>query len=124
MFRVLDSHRGISDLKVNRHAAIDKATDILEHRREVIDEFGDDSPVWQSDQIDDFLKDLRIAISGIDPDDMVYVDKITNNEAPENWSASDAFQWGEWRFRKCSVPKERQTVNRLVILRMTNSIEP
>jgi DGQHR domain-containing protein len=97
MFRVLDSYRGISDLKVNRHAAIDKATDILEHRREVIDEFGDDSPVWQSDQIDDFLKNLRIAISGIDPDDMVYVDKVTNNEAPENWSASDAFQWGEWR---------------------------
>ena len=103
MFRKLDSKRGITDLKVNQHASIDKATDILELRREITDEFGDDSPVWESNEIDLLLRHLRISISGIDPDDRVYVDKITDNQAPENWSASDAFQWGEWRLESAQA---------------------
>ena len=96
MFRKLDSVRGISDNKVNQHAAIDTATELLELRREVTDEHGDDSEEWEQDEIEDLLKHLRIAISGIDPESRFWVDRDVETEAPAEWSPSDAYQWREW----------------------------
>lgn len=102
MFRQLDSKRSISTLKVNQHASIEKATEILEFRREFTDEHGDDAEPWDSNEIEELLRHLRIAISGIDPDDRVYVDKLSNNAAEETWSPNDAFQWFEWRLERAT----------------------
>ena len=95
IFRKLDEKSGISQLKVNQHHSIDKAIEILELRREKIDELGDDTPDWETDKLQNLLVHIRIALSGIDPEERQYVDN--DSIVPANWNPSDAFQWGEWR---------------------------
>ena len=40
---------------------------------------------------------MVIGLSGIDPDERVYVDSAQGREAPENWSPTDVFYWSQWR---------------------------
>ena len=91
----LDQKSNITDTKVNQHFSIDKAAEILEIRRETIDKYGQDSPEWVPNKLEELIKHVRIALSGIDPDEIEYVD--SNAAVPENWSPNDALQWGEWR---------------------------
>ena len=74
MLRKLNEKRGISDVKINQHASIEKATEILELRKETTDELGRDSPVWEWKEIEELLFHMRVALSGIDPDERKYVD--------------------------------------------------
>ena len=92
ILRKLGEKSGISQLKVNQHHSIDKAIEILELRREKIDDLGDDTPDWETDKLQNLLIHIRIALCGIDPEEREFVD----NEAtvPATWSPSDAFQWG------------------------------
>ena len=96
MLRKLNEKRGISDVKINQHASIEKATEILELRKETTDELGRDSPVWEWKEIEELLFHMRVALSGIDPDERKYVDSESKGEAPETWFPDDAFQWREW----------------------------
>lgn len=91
----LEGKKSISDLKVNQHNSIDESIKLLELRKENIDVFGDDTPEWVIDELENLLDHIRIAFSGIDPTEREYVD--TDGTVPETWSSSDAFQWGEWR---------------------------
>ena len=95
ILRKLDDKSGISQLKVNQHHSIDKAIEILELRREKIDDLGDDTPDWETDKLQNLLIHIRIALSGIDPEERQFVDN--DAAVPATWSPSDAFQWGEWR---------------------------
>ena len=95
ILRKLDEKSGISQLKVNQHYSIDKAIEILELRREKIDDLGDDTPDWETDKLQNLLIHIRIALSGIDPEERQFVDNDAT--VPTTWSPSDAFQWGEWR---------------------------
>lgn len=97
MLSKLNEKIGISDQKVNQIHSIDEAIKILELRREVLDRDGPDSEPWNKDVVEELKKHMVIALSGIDPDDRVYVDSVQGKEAPENWSPTDAFYWTEWR---------------------------
>ncbi len=95
IFEKLEGKKTISELKVNQHHSIDKAMELLELRKENIDVFGDDTPQWEIDELQNLLQHIRIGLSGIDPTERVYVD--IDQIVPDTWSPSDAFQWGEWR---------------------------
>jgi len=97
MINLLDQLHDVSDLKVNQNHSIDKAGEILELRREILDANGSDSEIWKNDEIELLIKHMIIAISGIDPDDRIYVDSPNSREAPENWNSYDVFYMGEWR---------------------------
>ena len=85
-------------MKVNQHHSIDESIKSLVLRKENIDLFKDDAPEWETDELEDLTRHIRIAFSGIDPTERQYVD--SEGDVPETWSPSDAFQWGEWRIVK------------------------
>ena len=97
MISELNEKSGISDQKVNQIHSIDEAYKILELRREVLDAEGADSASWNLDEIELLKRHMVIGLSGIDPDERVYVDSAQGREAPENWSPTDVFYWSQWR---------------------------
>ena len=97
MISKLNEKSGITDQKVNQIHSIDEAYKILELRKEILDADGADSDAWNRNEIELLKRHMVIALSGIDPDDRVYVDSSQRREAPENWSPTDAFYWTEWR---------------------------
>lgn len=97
ILRKIDPKRSITDSKVNQHYSITQVTEMIEIRKEEIEAQGvDDADPLPNETCAELLRHVRIALSGIDPVDRTYVDKITDNEAPENYDPNDAFQWQEW----------------------------
>ena len=97
---LLDEIGTLSSDKANQILAADKARAILENRKEVRDKYGqDDAPTWNSHEIDELVREVIIAKSGIDPDTREKVDS-PGTYAPTTWEAQQEFILGEWELKQ------------------------
>ncbi len=95
----------LSELKENQNYSINEAKRIIEERKEEINEFGKDTPDWDKGNLEELVRHIRIALSGIDPDDRIYVDSPTK-KVDGTWTKEDAFQWGIWRLENAQHLKD------------------
>jgi len=96
---LLENIGSLSSDKINQRQAVEKARKILENRKEIRDELGeDDCPEWDIHEIDQLVRLVIIAKSGIDPDTREKVDSPAKY-APATWEANEVFIFGEWEIK-------------------------
>lgn len=93
---LLDGKRSISISNENQHFSIDLSLTIIEERMEELTKNKKDTSDWKKNELEDLLRHIRIALSGIDPDERTKVD--SDGKVPSDWNPSEAFQWGIWRY--------------------------
>jgi len=102
MSEQLDSVRDIPLNKTNQHLAIDETDRILQERKNIRDEFREDSPEWDPNEIEELVRNLIISLSGIDSYNRTYVDS-PGRKVSDTWVEHDVFAWGEWKYKRATT---------------------